>query len=268
MSDFEQVISLPDIVYRPRSITDILDTSFHLFRQHFRPIVTLTAVSYLPLAVFSLLYARYAGFAGDTSAAQFQWSMLVLFPIQLIWFTIMSSLVTVMTSRAYLDEPLEASRIWSITLPRILSAIVAFLIIFVIGGIGLIFFVIPGIYFYTRFFAAPTVAVLEGAGFSESLTRASVLSRDRKLHIFAVVFFALLLYLIVLTGIGIVALLMSSIWLRSVISFFGTIFTWPIIPIVQTVLYYDLRIRAEGYDVELMSRRLDQSLSSTAEATI
>ena len=257
---------MADIIYRPRSITEILDASFHLFRQHFRPLVTLTAVAYLPLAVFSLLYARYAGFTAGTATAEFQWSMLVLFPFQLVWFTIMSALVTTMTSRAYLGEPLEPGTVWSATLPRLLPVVATFLILFIFSGFGLIFFVFPGIYLYTRYSTAVNVALLENAGVNAAFQRATTLSRDRKLHIFGVTFFALLLYFIVLMGLGVVALLMSSTLLRSIVSFVGTIFTWPILPIVQTVLYYDLRIRAEGYDVELMSRQLDDSLSSPAQA--
>ena len=34
------------------------------------------------------------------------------------------------------------------------------------------------------------------------------------------------------------------------------IFLYPLIPIVQTLLYYDARIRKEGYDLELMAEGL------------
>jgi hypothetical protein len=259
---------LADIIYRPRSITEILDASFHLFRQHFQAFVTLTAVTYLPLAIFSLLFARYTGLSGDTAPTASPASLLILFPVQFIWFTVMSALVTTMTSRAYLDEPLEPGTIWRASFPRLLSVIATSFILVLVGGIGLIFLVFPGIYFYTRYASAPIVAVLEGVGVAAAFKRASTLSRDRKLHIFGVTFLAILMYLIVLAGVGMLALLMPSILLRSVMSFFGTIFTWAIIPIIQTVLYYDLRIRAEGYDVELMTRRLDQTLGSPAEAII
>ena len=259
---------MADIIYRPRSITEILDASFHLFRRHFKPLVTLTAVTYLPLAVLSLLYSRYAGFTADTPPTAFPASTFIFFPIMLIWFTIMSALVTTMASRAYLDEPLEPGTVWRTSAPRLLSAIAATFIVVFIAGIGLVFFAIPGIYLYTRFGSAPIIAVLEGVSFSDALKRASVLSSDRKLHIFGVTLLALLLYFVVSLGLGVVALLTPSALLRSLVSFVGTIFTWPIIPIIQTVLYYDLRIRAEGYDVELMTRRLDQSPGSAVEAAI
>ena len=35
-----------------------------------------------------------------------------------------------------------------------------------------------------------------------------------------------------------------------------TILSYPVVALAQTILYYDLRIRAEGYDVQLMSDRL------------
>ena len=36
-----------------------------------------------------------------------------------------------------------------------------------------------------------------------------------------------------------------------------TVLVYPMVPIVSTLLYYDLRIRSEGYDLELLSGELD-----------
>lgn len=258
---------MSDMIYRARSVTEILDASFNLFRQHFRAFVTLTAVAYLPLAVFSLLYARYSGVAAGTAATpDFAISTLVVTLIQLIWYTVISALVMTMASRAYLDEPLEPGTTWKSALSRLPSVIGATMVLGFASGIGMLLLIFPGLYLYTRFAAAPTVAVLEGLGVNASLSRASVLSEGRKLHIFGVTALAILLYIIVLIGLGVIALLLPSTLLKNVFSLIGTALALPILPIIQTTLYYDLRIRGEGYDVELMSRKLDQPVNAPAEA--
>lgn len=257
---------LADIVYRPRSATEILDASFHLLRLHYRSFVLLTAVAYFPLAVFSILFGRYTGMTPESPPAAMGWNLLIVFPVQMIWFNVMSGLVATMTSRAYLQEPLEPGTTWMTVVPRLPAIIGSSILVAIGAGFGFILLFFPGIYFYTRFGLAPLIAAIEGTGLNESFRRATTLSHGRKLHIFGVTLLAVTLYLIVLIGLGITFSLLPTILLKTVFSYLGTILTWPMLPVIQTALYYDLRIRGEGYDVDLMSRTLGPLAGAPAEA--
>ena len=223
-------------------------------------------MAYFPLAVFSVVLRRYAGLSSETAAATIDWSVFVLLPVQMVWFYVMTAIVATMASRAYLQEPLDPGTTWKVAFPRLPAIIVSGFLVTIGSAIAFIFLVFPAIYFYTRFGMSPLIAALEGTSTNESLTRATHLSRGQKLHILGAGLLALLLYFIVSIGLGILFTMVPSMLLKTIFSYFGTILVWPMLPMVQTVLYYDLRIRAEGYDVDLMSRTLGPLAGGSAEA--
>lgn len=259
---------MADIVYRPRSASEILDAAIHLLRQHYRAFVTMTAVAYLPLMIFTLIFAKQFGLASPGAPPQIGFATFIILPIQMVWFGVMSALVSTMASRAYLQEPIDPGTAWKVAIPRLPAAIGSTIIVGVFTSIGLVFFVVPGLYMFSRYGISTLVAVIEGTSLTQSLSRASTLSRDRKLHILLVTFLAIVIYIVVSIGIGVGALLMPSLLLRTVFSYVGTVLTWPLVPVIQTTLYYDLRIRAEGYDVELMSRQLETPFDETTRIAV
>ena len=248
---------MTDIDYRPRSATEILDASFHLLRDHYRSFVLLTAVAYFPLAVFTVLFSRYAGLEMDPAVPVFDWNMLILMLVQLTMFHVMTGVVAILASRAYLHEPLDPGSTWRVVAPRLPAILITGFIVIILSLVGFILLVFPALYFYTRFGLAPLIAAIEGTDANESLTRASLLSEGQKLRIFGVTLLALVLYFILSFGFSVIAASLPGLTVRVIVGYLSSILVWPTIPIVQTILYYDLRIRAEGYDVDLMSRRLD-----------
>lgn len=259
---------LADIVYRPRSATEILDASFNLLRQHYQSFVILTAVAYIPLAAFNILFRRWTGLSPDANPAILGWNMLILMPVQMLWFSVMTGIVATMASRAYIQDPLDPGSTWKVIIPRLPAILISALIVAVGSAIGFVFLFFPGFYFWTRFGMAPLIAALEGTSINESFARATQLSHGQKLHIFGTSLLAVVLYFVVAIGLGIVFTMVSSTMLKTVLGYLATILVWPALPVVQTTLYYDLRIRAEGYDVDLMSRTLGPVAGTPAEAVV
>ena len=66
------------------------------------------------------------------------------------------------------------------------------------------------------------------------------------------------IYVVLSVGVTVTATLMGSPTLSLVISTLMNIVVYPILNLVSMVLYYDLRIRGEGFDVEHMSAALGQ----------
>ncbi|HEX6576516.1 MAG TPA: hypothetical protein VF042_16225 [Gemmatimonadaceae bacterium] len=259
---------MADIDYRPRSATEILDASFRLLRDNYSSFVILSAVAYFPLAAFTILFSRYTGISDDPAVPTFNWNMPILMIVQLVFFQVINAIVSILASRAYLDEPLDPGSTWKAVLPRLGTIILTGLGFSVGFAIGFIFLILPAIYYYTRYGLAPLIAALEGTSVTESFDRSSFLSRGQKLHILGTTILAVILYFILSIGFAVVSLQMPSALIRMAVSFLGTVLIWPAIPMFQTVLYYDLRIRAEGYDVDLMSRKLDAVPGVPAEPAI
>lgn len=248
---------MADIDYRPRSASEILDASFHLLRDHYKSFVLLTAVAYFPLAVFTVLFSRYTGMELASAAPVFDWNVLILVLVQLTIFHVMSGVVAILASRAYLHEPLDPGSTWRLVLPRLPAILITGFIVIILCFIGFILLIFPAVYIYTRFGLAPLIAAIEGNGADKSFSRSSLLSQGQKLRIFGVTLLSLIIYFILTVGFGIIANIVPSLMVRVIVGYLSTMLVWPALPMVQTVLYYDLRIRAEGYDVDLMSRSLD-----------
>jgi uncharacterized membrane protein len=259
---------LADIDYRPRSASEILDASFNLLRDHYRSFVTLSAIAYFPLAAFSLLFARYAGISQDPQTAKFDLNVVILLLVQAVLFQLMTGVVAIMASRAYVGDDLDPSSTWKIALPRLPAIVFTGLIVLISCFIGFIFLIFPAIYLYTRYGLGPMVAAIEGTGTTISLSRSTSLSKGHKLHIFGVTLLILILWFMLSIGLGLLSTIISSFVIKTSLGYLSTVLVWPLLPTVQTVLYYDLRIRAEGYDVDLMSRRLDSAPAMSAEPAI
>jgi hypothetical protein len=257
---------MADIVYRSRSASEILDASFELLRQHYRTFVTATAVAYLPLAALNIVGNRALGLEAALERGELHYSMLFVFAAQIVWFGLINALVASLASSAYLQRPLEPEQAWKLVLRRSPAIIGITILVTILSMIGLVLLVFPGIYVYTRYGLSPIVAVLEPSGTGSALGRSSVLSRKRKRHIFAVLLMSFAVLFVVMIGLAMASTLLASALLSNVLGSIFTILAWPLIPIVQTVLYYDLRIRAEGYDVELMSQQLGASPEAHLQA--
>jgi hypothetical protein len=260
------VTSLTEIVYRPRSVTEILDVSAHLLRDHFISFATLSAIAYFPFAVVSFLWQRYEGISAEVPVPALDWSFLGIMLLQIVLFQLMTGVITTLASRAYLQEPVDPGSTWQVALRRLPAITFSGLIVLIACFIGAVFLFFPAIYIYTRYSLAPTIAAIEGTGTTASLSRASILSKGNKGHIFGVFVLTFVIYFIV--GIGLVALgaIVDSLVLKTFFGFAASVIVWPMLPTIQTVLYYDLRIRAEGYDVDLMSRGLDPMSPSVETA--
>jgi hypothetical protein len=111
-------------------------------------------------------------------------------------------------------------------------------------------------YVILRTFAMIPVVVLEDTGPNVAMTRSLELSKSCTAHIFFSLGLAFFLYFVVS---GIVSALGVTLLTPTTAGIIGAAVIIPIYPllaVVSTLLYYDLRIRKEGFDLEIMSREL------------
>jgi hypothetical protein len=83
-----------------------------------------------------------------------------------------------------------------------------------------------------------------------------VLSRGRKLHILGTLLLAFLIFIVIYFAVAIVAAATGSPVITTVLTTAASILVYPMFAITEMLLYYDARVRSEGYDIEMMAEGL------------
>jgi len=130
--------------------------------------------------------------------------------------------------------------------------------------VGFILLIVPGFYVACRLITAVPAALLEQLGPSESLSRSFALTKDNAGRAFVIYFLYLALFygfFLLLVGPFLFAMALSvknpgmlRTWqaLSQFGSFFATTLVTPFFTIATAVFYYDLRVRKEAFDLQMM----------------
>jgi hypothetical protein len=235
------------IPLRPRSATEIVDASFRLCRAYYGPLVTATAIIVAPALLLALLLPAEA-----TQLADILVNLL---------FVVSDGAVIAIVSEVYLGRPAVASTGLRAVQGRIGSLIGSSLLRNVLVGLGLILFVVPGVIAFVLTFAMPMAIVLEGEYTSAALSRSRELARGHFGHVLGTLVLLVIIVFGMMIGVGIALGLAAEtlgITDRTVSLVLNLALTalYPLFSVGGTLLYYDLRIRKEGFDLEMMAQDL------------
>jgi hypothetical protein len=275
----------PDL--RPRSIGEVLDAAFKLLTSNFRPLVTLSAVILLPLVLLQSLAAARLGStslfelaAGNTAVDPeaalaevsriFGISLLLSLAALVATAVVQAGSIRLFAHR-YQGEPSDWQESLEFGVRRLPRVLIAGFLTGVGALVGLLCCVAPGVWLYTSWWVTIPALVTEGLGPVESMRRSFQLVKTRFWPVLAVALLAFLLNLALQQVIGSVVSLAvltpsflsdsPSLGMPLAVSTFAgglvTLVTVPFLAAVATVQYFDLRVRAEGYDLEVMARELD-----------
>ncbi|MEO7522057.1 MAG: hypothetical protein ABIW79_09600 [Gemmatimonas sp.] len=243
---------MSDIDLRARSTSEIVDAAFSLYRRHFLQYTVVTAIAYSPVLLVSLLLP---GFRNPQTPSDLV-GILPVYLVSIITVGLVSGVIMHMGSDAYLGREPDVGRTISAVAPRIPSLLAATFLTTFLLMIGLLLLIFPVFYVIARFFPVPQAVVLENKGPLSALDRAGELTKGRKGHVLMTLLLVFGIYVILSVGISLVATMMGNVTLSLLISTLFSILAYPIVNLVSMVLYYDLRIRGEGFDVEHMSSAL------------
>jgi len=245
---------------RPRSSTELVDAAFQILRAHYATFLMCSAIAYLPWLLVQLVLvsdpARMVRLATEIS---------VIFGLG-IWlvFALMSSVLTVCASQAYLGEQVDAGAALRRALPRVLLVVIGAVLRYVLIFIGLFALFFGALYPAARFFAVTPAIVLEGASVGRAFSRSSVLSKDRKWHVILTMGLVLVIYILLAFGVQFAAAITGNPLVGAIVTAVFTVMVYPVVSITGTLLYYDCRIRSEGLDIELMAGSLDAAPGAPA----
>ncbi|MGH7526014.1 MAG: glycerophosphoryl diester phosphodiesterase membrane domain-containing protein [Gemmatimonadales bacterium] len=249
---------------RPLSVGEILDVSFTLYRRHFAPLALVALVcSGVPLLI-SLFLESSGGILVNPLLA------LVYYLV----FVVLGALATAATvhivSESYLGRPLGARDALVRATPLLWRLIVCSLLVAIVVGIGFILLLIPGIILACGLILAFPALVLEpGSTPVAALARSWALTRGSRWRIFGLLLTLLVLLYIPFIAIGgIAAVLLPRTDFTSggyqlaagvvtvAVAGIVQVFIYPLFYCVLTVAYYDLRVRKEGFDLEVLASTL------------
>jgi hypothetical protein len=278
---------MPAPELRPLSVGEIVDTAVNVVRRNARVLFTIAAVVLVPLGVLQLIFYGLAGFGDALStfdalvqnpdlvtaeeaqaaldaAAQlaivgFAFGVLALFAIILVGGATVQA-------AAGIYQGLEPSWQDSVRtgLRRLGAMVVASLAVAIGAGSGLLLLILPGVWLFTSWAVTIPALIVEGRGPFAAMRRSFQLVKPRFWPTLGVVILATVLYVVVSYVINLVGSVMTladpfgtgSIVASVISSTIASIVVFPFIAAVLIVHYFDLRVRAEGYDLEVMAREL------------
>jgi len=264
---------------RPLSLGEILDRTFSLYRLHFFLFLGITAIPHLLILAMNLagaLLTKMPDVAAQPPAEQWQSaasSGLMAFGVVGLIVGVVIYLVAYLFAQGgtvFAVSELYLGRTTSIgaSLRRMRGQLGSLFGVIILNGLATLgatlFFIIPGIYVACRLIACVPAALLEDLGPRSSLERSFKLTKGfagRALIIFflyLILFYAaaLLFMFPFLFAAGISAKDpgMARVWLAlsQVGNFLAAILVGPFLTIATAVFYYDLRVRKEAFDLQLM----------------
>jgi len=253
----------------------LLDRAFRLYTNNFSLMLGITAAAYVPfylimLVIESSLGVNLQGRSGALTTVLFQITFMVLWAS--IAFPIASGAATYAISERYLGNDVTIgaalgqglSRFWTLSVAQITATI---RVLF-----GFLLLVIPGILWMLSYSLIVPAILVEGQKAAPSLRRSRDLVKGQRGKVFLVLLVVNLLQVILAGGVAMIAGLFFTIEsgsgavLNSAMNNLMSIFLTPLGIIATILLYYDMRIRKEGFDLEMLSRAITTNPEPVAAA--
>ncbi len=262
---------------RPLGVGEILDVAIKLYLRHAPALLRLVAVVVIPVVLLGLILSlgtipagtgvrdgnivlpqgAATGFIVASAIAQ----LLVLLATLLATGASLRAI-----SDAYLGRAPDAGASLRFAAGKLPSLIWASILVVVLVILGFIAFIVPGIYLGVAF------AVVVPALLFENLTAARSLGRSRDLvkgfwwkvfgtELIGIVIIPALVQFVISMVFGVILLTSvesaaGNVVVSAIGQLVGSLVTVPLQAAVLTVLYFDLRVRKEGFDLQLLARQI------------
>ena len=234
---------MTSIALRPRSGPELLDAAFQFWRENFKLLCTVVAAAFVPIIVLEMLASAQPdnglfGLLSRIGGGVFE--------------AMASAAVIAVVSERYMGREVTAGealqKVWSRIVTIFATSFIYGLIVFV----GLVLLIVPGFYFACKYFAMMPAVVIEGLDSSSSQKRSSTLTQGSKWRVLGLIVVAWIIYFVLLA----IAAAIVQTTMRGMTGIVATrllvVPIYPFLGILVTLLYYDLRIRNEGLDLDLM----------------
>lgn len=248
------------MVLRPRSVGEMLDAAFTLYRRHFGTLAVVALVcAAIPLAIE--LYLHAMGATGLTMLLRFVNQL-----FSLVLKAVATGATVFIISESYLGRRIAAGEALHRAMPLVWRIVFCTILMGMLIVLGLLLFIVPGVIASCGLILATPALVLEPQQTaSTALSRSWELTKGAKWRMFGLLFMGGLLILVPVVAIEGIGLLLipgattpgsaAQQGLAALVAM-AMVFISPLLSCLLTVAYYDLRVRKEGFDLEVLASSL------------
>jgi hypothetical protein len=230
--------------HRARSVGELVDATFILYRAHFATMLTVAMIFMAPVAllkgVIPAEFGQLTEIVGNLLAPIAQGAII--------------SIVAAVVERG---ETLSSGDALRSTTGRGGSLIAVQIASGLMMMIGLVFLIVPGVIALAWTAVAAPVVMIERVGYSKAIERSRELGRGRRKHALGALLLSWGIAFLIISGTGLVLGAVGaderSTEVVGWLVFAGVV---PIPTITLALLYYDLRIRTESADLDAMISEL------------
>jgi hypothetical protein len=270
-----------DQALRPLGVGEILDVAIKVYRLRFVTLIKAVTILVAPVSALGAIVQLSAepddistspgdfdtspGSEPDLSDfATFLGALIVVAVLTFVATQVATAASLKIISGTYLAEEAE----WRDSLRFALSRLGSLVWLSTITGVLLLLAflacVVPMIYLYAAWAVAVPVLLLEDVRGRKALRRSRLLVRGRWWSTAAALLLSTLLQTIVnlvFTGVGTALVAaadneLADAVVNTVLGTAASVFTTPFAAAVTAVLYFDLRVRKEGFDLEMLARQV------------
>jgi hypothetical protein len=270
----------------PMTVGDVLDGAFKLFKANARTVLLISAAFYLPIELlFGFLSRHYldttAGltFFGPSSSSSSTADpsvaavLLIVFgglAVRYLVLQLVTGAISLVVAESYLGGELAPGDAVRATLRKWPALLVAYLLVHVIELFGAVFCLVPGLLFMSLYFRAVPAIVVEDLGPIEGMRRSWRLGRSRLWPTIGIVLLAWIVSGILGFAVSAVPTFVGGAlgneragWvLTAVGQVLNQMIAQPFVAIVATLLYFDARIRVEGFDLAILAQGLERNAAA------
>ena len=270
---------MANIDLRPMTLGEVLDQTFTLYRENFLLFAGITALPYLVSLIFKfglLLLQRgaIAGAAPSISSPGMLGGIIAgglgSFLLLYLMIGVAQSATVAAVSDLYLGRPTSVANAYDQSRGRILIVFAVMIMTFLATVVGAIFLIIPGIYLACRLAVSVPAAIVEKESPVASMQRSMDLTQGHAWQMF------LLLLLVGVISWVVAAILQAPVMFFAftaavakhqvsfgvsaysyVADYVAQVVVGPIGTISASLMYYNLRVKKEGFDIMHLMNSLD-----------
>jgi len=263
-------------ILRPFSLGLLLDETFDIYRRNFLLFLGISAIPNGALLLIQIVVVDALDKPWNETGIGGYLAGIFFLVATLLVPSIVTAATTFAVSDVYLDRPASIRNCFSRVSGRTLKVLAVSVMLGLVIGLGLLLCVAPGVYWAGVYGVAIPAVVLENIPIRQALPRSSHLTRNfigRVIVVYfltsifaAVMRYALnagLLWLWPMIHPHLVHLTRDN--LRDISSTVAKILFRPVSAIGLTLLYYDLRVRKEAFDLDQMMALIGGAENVAAE---
>jgi hypothetical protein len=263
---------------RPMGLGDLLDTTFALYRKNFVLFAGVVALLTVPQTLLDMILLVLIPKAVSTSPTGVKTvdpgllaGAIAVGGIRVLVGFVFGFLITgalaLAVSARYLGRPMAIEDAYAeVGLRSLVSLALASIVAGILIFIGFVFLIIPGVYLIVRWIFIPEAVVLERRGAFSALSRSGELVRGSWWRIFGIGLVLFILTAVIQAALGGIVGAVLSLGGGTTGGLVGDavqgivrILVFPIELGGLVLLYYDLRIRKEGFDMQQMVRGMENA---------